>query len=416
MQATLMLSAMSIEMQKSPPLPASTSYTLFWVLPLALGVLGLASHFYPPENALSVAVLVMVVLGLALASGRVLSRKARILVDASVDSMRQETVSSQHTEVWAEDLLQEILPIWSSQIETARAQSENAIIDLTSRFSSICDDLSSTVAASVDAAGEQVGVGGNDEGMPGVFNQSEQDLRAVVMSLNESKETKADMLTRIQQLNAYMDEMSKMAAEVSKIAEQTNLLALNAAIEAARAGESGRGFAVVADEVRNLSQTSGTTASKMSTRVTETGLAIEEAMVLIEKSVKIDEKNMDESETVIHAVVERLQIAYNGMSDSSELLRTNSNSIQQVIAQVLTDLQFQDRVSQMLAQVTLNQGELLSEINRYAAARGQHEEVAYADISAWVASMVAQYTTDEQRSNHVGDKKHKADESELTFF
>jgi len=402
---------MSIETQKTLPLPSGKAYTSFWVLPLMLGILSLLSHFYPPQSGLGIAFIVLAVLSASLIIGRVLSRKAQALVDSQVNLVLQETSTGNKTEVWAEDLLHEVLPIWSSHIETARTQSENAIVDLTSRFSKIHEDLSGTVAASQDAAGEQAG-----DGTSNVFNQSEDDLQSVVTSLKESKETKADMLTRIQQLNSYMEEMSKMASEVSKIAEQTNLLALNAAIEAARAGESGRGFAVVADEVRNLSQTSGTTAAKMSTRVTETGAAIEEAIILIEKSVSIDEKNMSESENIIRTVVERLQNTYNGMSESSALLRSSSTSIQQVIAQVLTDLQFQDRVSQMLAQVALNQGQLHSEITRYAAARGKDEDVSYADVSTWVTNMMSEYTTKEQRSNHVGDQKHQADESELTFF
>ena len=390
------------------------SYKAYWTLPLGIGLIGAAGHFFLPTSTLaSIIWLTITVIGAAIA-GRWLTDYARNQIKRASDQTTLGPQTQTSTDPWAEEFMQEMLPIWSTQIETARSQSEKAIMDLTARFSKIYDELGSTVAASQEAAGDFSGAGG--QGILATFNQSEQELLTVVTSLRQSMNSKADMLLRIQQLSEYMDEMSNMAAEVSKIAEQTNLLALNAAIEAARAGQSGRGFAVVADEVRTLSQTSGAAAAKISTRVHETCQAIADTIEYTEQSVKTDEAHMGKSEETIHTVLQQLQKSFTGLSDSSDLLQSSSTSIQQEVSEVLVDLQFQDRTSQILAQISENQDNLHAAIEDYARLRAQDQEINYLNISEWKDSMVEKYTTDEQRSNHAGTTKMDVDDSEVTFF
>ncbi len=327
-----------------------------------------------------------------------------------------EVASDEHTigkgidigEVFA--LTKGSVPIWVRHIESARDQSRMAIDELTTNFSGIVNDLSNTISASREAAGDMAGSG--EHGMIGVFKESERELGSVIHSLRVSMDTKAQMLNQIHELNNYMDDMTEMAVEVAKIAGQTNLLALNAAIEAARAGEQGRGFAVVADEVRALSQLSGETGKNITERVTMMRESMSEAMRLTDHSVQTDKESFAESESSISNVMEKLQGIVTGLSQSSELLQTNSVSIQSEIEEALISLQFQDRISQILSHVVNTQNEFVEQIDSYESGR-----ISELNSRQWIESMRKGYAMEEQHLNHAGgDVTGNNQSGGMTFF
>ncbi|WP_419737563.1 MULTISPECIES: methyl-accepting chemotaxis protein [Pseudomonas] len=221
------------------------------------------------------------------------------------------------------------------------------------------------------------------------------------------------MLGQVRGLTAYTGELRTMAADVAAIAAQTNLLALNAAIEAARAGEAGRGFAVVADAVRNLSSKSSETGQQMSAKVDIINNAITQLVEAASSSADQDSHSVGESEQSIQLVLERFQNITGRLADSADLLKQESYGIRDELTDVLVNLQFQDRVSQILSHVRDNISALHDHLQQVSQAPERAEAI---DVRQWLASMESTYATDEQRRTHHGAVATQQTSQDITFF
>lgn len=246
---------------------------------------------------------------------------------------------------------EEIAPVWTGQIENSRQQMETAISELSQRFSGIVDKLDNTVQMTDTATSS---IGDADSGLVAVFAKSEQQLGAVVSSLESSMSSKNEMLGKVQTLDQFTKELQQMAADVAQIAWQTNLLAINAAIEAAHAGETGRGFSVLAQEVRKLSGLSGDTGRRITEKVGLINTAIAEARHTAETSTEAERRSMDGSRETIAAVLGELRGVTEALVASTSLLKDESLGIKAEIGEALVQLQFQDRVSQIMSHVKHN--------------------------------------------------------------
>lgn len=311
---------------------------------------------------------------------------------------------------WVHDLAQKIVPVWINQAETVRTQTEDSISSITMQFATIVNDMNDTMAL---VSGEN----GSGDDVGSVVQNSEVQLTVVLSVLEEAATAKSEMLSTIQGLSSYMEDLDKMAEEVGSLAKQTNLLALNAAIEAARAGESGRGFAVVADEVRNLSIQSGTTGKRINDGVSLVRNSIVDVVKVASDSVERDEVALENSRAVIGNVMSKLNSVLSELSENEGILKNKTAEVQNEISDVLVNLQFQDRVSQITAAMIQNQQDFQTEVDTFVRLIEAGQEPNKVDVDAWVENMKRHYTTQEQHMDHHGETGEGAkDEDEITFF
>ena len=309
----------------------------------------------------------------------------------------------------------EVVPIWSKQVETSRAQTEEAILALSNRFVGVYNKLEAEIKASNEAMGDMST--GATGGALATLKESEGELNGVLNLLKSSQQSRVEVLAKVRGLTDYISELRAMATQVAEIAAQTNLLALNAAIEAARAGEAGRGFAVVADEVRKLSSLSSDTGKHMSEKVDIINTAIASVFKSAESNSDQDAASVAKSEVTIKNVMNRFQDVTSRLAESARVMQEESKGIGREITDILVSLQFQDRVSQILVHVRNN----MDNLHRHILERKQICENSPGDFQPinakeWLSEMELTYATNEQRQNHKGTKSAPDEKQEITFF
>jgi len=312
------------------------------------------------------------------------------------------------------DSSSKVVNVSAKQVETARGQSEDAIIQLTTRFANLNERLAVAISVSESAGGT-----GSNDTMLSVFDSSRTSLNSLVDAMRQSALVREEMQSSVEGLAAYANDLQHMAKSVEDIASQTNLLALNAAIEAARAGESGRGFAVVADEVRSLSQQSGQTGEQIASMVGKISQSMSAAVAQMNDVAEKENQAEKESGKTIQTVMQNLENVTMGLGESLDTLRVESMGIRSEIEDILVSLQFQDRTSQILAQVRdalMSFDELLGQDQTL---RENGELPDPIDISVVTKKLEAGLVTEEQRRNLSGESASTdtaSDNDEITFF
>jgi methyl-accepting chemotaxis protein len=294
----------------------------------------------------------------------------------------------------------EALPIWARQIETSRGQTEDAVVSLGQRFSGIAQRLDA-------ALGREESIGRQD--VTAQMRDSERDLKLVMDALRAIQQSRDELVKAIRGLAAYTEDVRSMASEVESIAFQTNVLALNAAIEAAHAGERGKGFAVVAHEVRALSNAARDTGK----RITQKVALISESLVKIGETNEIvaqrDQREVESSEAHIVSVLNRFTQSTSQFAETAQRSMEQSRAIKGEVEESLVQLQFQDRVSQILTQV-------VSSIGQMTDWAGSDAPPPQADERAQISQMLGSYATEEQRRNHQGLAVDAVAPQAVTFF
>lgn len=362
-------------------MPNSTIFPTLWrwmLVPcLVLGLCLLPLLDNTPWVTFTAAVAAALASAIAIWAMALHARKTVEQIHAEIDQSR----SDRDEQLTA--LLQNVLPAWQHHVQAVKRQTEEAVLQLTTRFGGVLQEF------------DLAGIGGGMRADPGsaqvggtidLLTLCERQLQPVVGSLNSVIEGKDAMLLNIQELAAETAGLSVMATEVRSIAAQTNLLAINAAIEAARAGELGRGFAVVAAEVRKLSQRSAEIGTQIGARVAQVSAIMNQTLLTARDSHTHDKLSVSLSGNIVEDVLNHVR----KLGASADAMHSHGMVVRGEVEHLLMAMQFQDRVSQMLNGVN-------DDMVRLETALAGDEYDALPDVQEWMESLRQTYTMEDQK-------------------
>ncbi|MDX1635394.1 MAG: methyl-accepting chemotaxis protein [Marinobacter sp.] len=169
-----------------------------------------------------------------------------------------------------------------------------------------------------------------------------------VDTIVEMSRVSVELVDVMHDISAEMADIGATLKDMDAITSQTNLLAVNAAIEAARAGESGRGFAVVASEVQALSRRAEEFNEQIRTKVGKAQGLVGSAEQAINDMASQDMNFSLQSKRSVDNLMDEVESLDQARNEGVAQLADIAESVQADVSQIVTKMQFQDMVTQLL--------------------------------------------------------------------
>lgn len=186
--------------------------------------------------------------------------------------------------------------------------------------------------------------------LPHILQESLEEITERILALSRQG------VTLIYSLDEILDEVSELSScidEIEAINRQTRLLSLNAQIESERAGGNSGGSKVISSEMHGLSKRIDSLAERMRNSIGSVSGKINVVITSIrdeyqkmsdigamDLTKQIDAK--DHIESLLVALVERNNLVTEALNQSTEMSRSISDDINEVVM----SMQFQDRTKQ----------------------------------------------------------------------
>jgi len=279
-------------------------------------------------------------------------------------------------------LVQAVVPAWRNNVQLARTQTQEAIDKLTQRFVGIHQRLGGAVS---------LAEGGKNGDVLQVIQNAAQQLGGIADALEQVLTTRDALLRKIEALSQHNEDIRQLGLQVEQIAARTGVTDLFSDQAswtelAARSAEAGRQIVNKTKAVQQQIQATHLSANQLDA---DAG------------------RMVDDSRMVIDSVIADFRQSADKLSGTVGQLEEENREVDQEVCDILVNLQFQDRISQILDHVQLDMVKLTGMVESAAP---------LPPSAAWLADLEKTYTTQEQRQVHAGQQADKSLQSQVDFF
>ncbi len=151
-----------------------------------------------------------------------------------------------------------------------------------------------------------------------------------------------------ERIRGDMNSIGEFVETINDLADKTNVLAINASIEAARAGRAGDGFAVIGTEIQKLSRSSKEIAEQIHTTIETSVASVNDSVGKYNKRIGAAVNRLEQSGENYAALISKLKPQINELQQIVGTSNELSSQVHANVDEISVQLQYQDRIKQIL--------------------------------------------------------------------
>ncbi len=212
----------------------------------------------------------------------------------------------------------------------------------------------------------------------------EEEQQEIDYLIEDFIEIRSGYSAEVERIKQGMSSIGKFVGVITELADKTNVLAINASIEAARAGRAGDGFAVIGSEIQELSKNTKEIAEQINSTIHTSVAAVSDSVDLYNEKISSTVQRLEKSGKVYSELIRKLKPQIDELAHIVGFSDELSNQVHENVDQITVQLQYQDRVKQILDHLICIQNEIGSmakeTAQKYTCTDSEHEARLYTEL------------------------------------